>query len=396
VCKASPGYVVANQHRIPKETFEFTEEGTRAHEAAKQLLTGGKPVYDPGDMKSHVEGYRNFIINAKGKDDVTLIVESAVKVFFAPGRKGYVDVALVYVGKNGKVRRLHIIDLKYGRGVSVHAKRNPQLSSYAKGLIEDLGDVYDFSDPAMEVAITIWQPRVTGEEAERTWELTRRELEEFCTNIKDTAVDIQAEPFKQPFAPSDDTCTFCPAFSFCEARTRWLLGEVEDVIDLAPAVLDKKSELPELPAPEGLTADQLARILSMKPLFSKWLEKVQAYVVASALQHGVEYNGFKVVATKPHKKWADEDAAYKILKGRLGADVAAPRELITPAKAKELLKAKGVTRRSTMQAVEALIVQPGGNPTLAPLDDKRPVWKDTKASDEFEDESITAEDKSLL
>ena len=404
VCRASPQYVLENAHRIPEETFEFTEEGVRAHEAAKQLLTGGKPVYDDADMKTHVQGYVEFVTKARGKDHdaVELIVESAVNVFFYPGKKGYVDAALIYQTKAGKVRRIHIVDLKYGRGVSVQAEQNPQLSSYAFGLIEDLKDVYDFSDPSMEVWITIWQPRVTGEPAERTWKIDFLELTNFCSNIGKTADAIRADPCNQPFAPSEDACQFCPAYSFCDARTRWLLGEV-DVSDdnlLAPAVLDNDHPAPLkelMPAPESLTPQQLSRILKAKSLLTKWLKKVEDYVTATALQHGTKYEGFKVVASTPHRKWLDEAEAEKFLRAHLGLEIAAPRYLITPAKAEELLKAREKSvRPATLARLQEMITRPDGQPTLAPITDKRLEWHDVEVEAEFVDETLAKEDAALL
>jgi hypothetical protein len=405
VCKASPGYVLQNAHRIPVETFEFTEEGTRAHEAAKQLLTGGKPKYDAGDMRSHVEGYRDFIMKAKGKGDVTLIVESAVKVFYYPGKKGYVDVALIYVGRDGRVKRIHIIDLKYGRGVSVQALENPQLASYCFGLIKDLEDVYQFH-AGTEVLITIWQPRISDEPAERTWELTAEELSAFCGTIGDTAEQILKSPYNQPFAPSDDACQFCPAYSFCESRTLWLLGGMEEVIDveLVTPMLVLGDTLPtaapdelDLPTPASLSADQLSRIMQMKSQFTKWLAKVEDYVINTSLQHDVKYQGFKVVATNPHRKWDDEEQAERFLAAHLGKDVVAPRKLITPSKAVELMKARdrGV-RPATLLKLEEMVTRPQGQPTLAPITDPRPEWKDVKAEDEFSDVTLTDEDQSLL
>ena len=38
----------------------------------------------------------------------------------------------------------HIIDLKYGKGVSVEAEQNTQTMLYALGVIDDLGFMYEF------------------------------------------------------------------------------------------------------------------------------------------------------------------------------------------------------------------------------------------------------------
>ncbi len=400
VCTASPGYVVQNAHRIVEREQDYTQEGVVAHELGAAHLLGKPFPYDiEPDMKVHLVAYGEFVRKAKGRGDVTMMVETAVKVFYYPGKKGYVDCALIFV-KGGKVTRIHIIDLKYGRGVSVEALRNPQLSSYAFGLIKDLEDVYQFTDKT-EVAITIWQPRVQGEETERTWLLSMDELAAFCREIGATADAIRANPYRQRFAPGDDICTFCPAYEFCDARTRWLLGEVDISDDnvLAPALLDE--ELPpeaiDLPPPSSLTPSQLSRIVQAAPLLKKWLDKTEKYMALSMLQHDQHYDGFKVVASRPHRKWRDEAEAEKFLRAHLGLEVAAPRSLITPAQALELMKAreKGV-RPATLAKVQALIFQPEGQPTIAPVADKRPEWRDVRLDEEFPDGSISEEDQSLL
>lgn len=405
VCRASPGYVVRNAHRIVERVQDYTEEGVVAHElGAAHLLGKPFPSDIEPDMKSHLRAYGDFVrASGAGHKNVVMLVETPVNVFYYRGKKGYVDCALLHLNKNGRVHRVHVIDLKYGRGVSVEALRNPQLSSYAYGLIRDLADVYEFDEDA-EVVITIWQPRVQGEDTERTWETNLPTLSKFCAEIGATAQCIRANPFTQPFAPGDDTCTFCPAYEFCDARTRWLLGDLgetieAEVIDLTPTVLEQPvaAPAPELPAPSSLTPSQLSRILRLKPLFTKWFSKVEEYVAADALQNDTPYEGFKIVATMPHRKWVSEEEAEKFLRAHLSLDVAAPRKLITPAQAEELLLSRDKkVRQPTLDRLQALIYRPQGQPTLAPIEDKRQAWRDVDVSAEFPDGSITEEDQSLL
>jgi hypothetical protein len=63
----------------------------------------------------------------------------------------------------------------------------------------------------------------------------------------------------------------------------------------------------------------------------------------------------------------------------------------------ELMKARdrGV-RPATLLKLEEMVTRPQGQPTLAPITDPRPEWKDVKAEDEFSDVTLTDEDQSLL
>lgn len=51
---------------------------------------------------------------------------------------------------------LHIIDFKYGKGVRLEAKNNPQIKLYAIGALEMFGKLYDID----EVEMSIFQPRM--------------------------------------------------------------------------------------------------------------------------------------------------------------------------------------------------------------------------------------------
>ena len=53
-------------------------------------------------------------------------------------------------------RTLHIVDLKYGKGVKVYAQDNSQAQLYAVGVVNDFGYAFDFD----QVQITIVQPRL--------------------------------------------------------------------------------------------------------------------------------------------------------------------------------------------------------------------------------------------
>lgn len=50
---------------------------------------------------------------------------------------------------------LHIVDFKYGRGILVEAKDNPQMMLYALGALELFDCLYDIDT----VSMTIFQPR---------------------------------------------------------------------------------------------------------------------------------------------------------------------------------------------------------------------------------------------
>jgi hypothetical protein len=378
VCTASPGYLASVRDQLPDDVKAYTEEGTLAHEIASKLLLGqALPSKVSKDILKHVKQYAAFIHSQQPETGSDLVVEQAVQVFYNPEKDGYVDAAIIH--HDGSC--VHIIDLKFGRGVSVQADNNPQLSIYAKGLIDRLNVIYGFK-PDTIIKITIWQPRVRGEEAERTWVTDLDTLNRFTQFIGSVAADIHANPFKQTFSPNDHVCQFCAAAAICPARADNLLNGVESGTKIVTVPrFDKKQALP---APETLSREVLGQVLAHAKSLKKWLDQVETYAELKMIQHNETIPGFKVVASRPHRRWKDEADAINTLEFELGLNLEDFTEtsIITPAKVEELLKTRR-TDKKMWDAFNDLVFKPDGQPTLAPVTDKRPSLL-TSAEDEFE------------
>ena len=76
---------------------------------------------------------------------------------------------------------IHVINLKYGKGVPVSAERNPQMMLYALGAYE----AYKILYPIKRIKMTIAQPRLDNFSE---WECSLSELLEFGKYVKDRAV----------------------------------------------------------------------------------------------------------------------------------------------------------------------------------------------------------------
>ncbi len=378
VCRAAPGYCarLEAEGRLPKVEFEYTKEGTLAHELAAKVLNGqALPPDAEKDMLVHVRAYAEHVRGiAKKHPGCTLLVEHKVSVYYSE-RHGYVDAAVVVLDKDDVVVAVYVVDLKYGRGVSVKAERNPQISIYVKSLLKELAALYVIA-PKADVHLTIWQPRVQGEKTERTWKTTVAGIDSLCFWIDAVAKDIQENPDTQKFEPGDDACQFCPAASLCDARARDLLGdEVSDQVLTAPALGDHQGEQLEVhpPDPGTLTVAQLARVLSAAPALKKWLAKVEAHALAALEQGTHDVPGYKLVRGNPgHRKWRDPAAAERLLRRMFPKDVVTPPDVISPAQAEVLMKERNA-RQMMWDEFERLVVRPEGNLALAKADDERPA-----------------------
>jgi hypothetical protein len=155
-----------------------------------------------------------------------------------------------------------------------------------------------------------------------------------------------------PRSPSEKACQWCKAKATCPA----LKSYTEKVI------LSGFDEL-DSPNADTLTDQQLRLALESKKLIVSWLDSVES-LVNERLQKGEAFEGFKLVAGRSLRKWADEKDAESNLTSLLGDD-AYERKLLTPAKAEKALgKAKA-------KKIQGLIIKPEGKPTLAPESDKR-------------------------
>jgi hypothetical protein len=145
---------------LPNKSSIYADEGTAAHELAEICLTMGErasswvgkqlpdnnAVTVTQEMADYVQVYVDYVKSKKGM----VLVEQYVDFsHVAPDGFGTCD-ALV-MGND----TLHVIDLKYGKGVRVDAENNTQALLYA------IGAISNHSWMAFKtIVITIVQPRL--------------------------------------------------------------------------------------------------------------------------------------------------------------------------------------------------------------------------------------------
>jgi hypothetical protein len=89
-----------------------------------------------------------------------------------------------------------------------------------------------------------------------------------------------------------------------------------------------------------------------------------------------------VLGKRGNRAWTDEEEAAKLLRNRkLKADQMYTKKLISPAQAQKLLKP------AQYEAVERLVEQKEGSPSLAPITDKREALSFAPVANDFEDVS---------
>ena len=341
-----------------KETMAAAE-GTAAHSLAEYKLKRKlhfyckRPVseYEDAAMDQHTDDYAAYVMGIiadmeqAGSSPMVVIEERLDLSPWVPESFGTADCIVIGDGI------LHIIDLKYG-GIPVEAEGNSQLMLYALGALYKFGFLYDVKT----VAMTIYQPR--------------RE------NISTAFVEVNlllewAENFVKPkaqmaFAGEGDYlpgewCLFCRAADRCRARAEASLKVAREEFGLPPMLTDEEVEA----------------LLPRLPELVKWAQELLAYATEAAVNHGKQWDGYKVVEGRSVRKYADEEAVAKAAMENGYHDIYR-KSLIN------LTEMEGLMGKKKFQEIlGAYIIKPPGKPTLVPVSDRRPALTINNLKDEF-------------
>lgn len=339
---------------------EAAKEGTAAHALCEHKLKKAlrmrsrRPVsdYDSDEMEECSDAYVDFIMEqveaAKQhcKDPIVLVEQHLDFSSYVPDGYGTGDCIIISDG------RLHIVDFKYGMGVLVGAEDNPQMKLYALGALELYDALYDIK----EVSMTIFQPR---RENVSTWTVPVTELKDWAENVLKPKAQM-AYNGEGEYLPGE-WCTFCRAAVRCRARA-------EEKLKLAQS---------EFRLPPLLTDAEIEGILAVLPDLTRWANEITAYATDAAVNHGKEWNGFKVVEGRSVRKYRDEEKVAEAAMEAGYKDIYR-KSLITLTEMEKLMgKAK------FEEVLGGLIYKPPGRPTLVPDTDKRPAMNVTNAINEF-------------
>ena len=339
---------------------EAAREGTAEHALCEHKLKRAlhmrsrRPVsdYDSDEMEECTDAYVDFVMEqyetAKQvcEDPVILIEQRLDFSCYVPDGFGTGDCLII------SDDRLHIIDFKYGMGVLVEAEDNPQMKLYALGALA----VYDALYDIREVSMTIFQPR---RENVSTWTIPVEDLKAWAENeLKPRAK--MAYDGEGEYLPGE-WCTFCRAAVRCRARA-------EEKLKLAQT---------EFRMPPLLTDAEIEDILAVLPDLTKWANEITAYALDTALNHGKEWNGFKVVQGRSVRKYRDEAAVAEAAKEAGYKDIY--RQSLIPLT--EMQRLMGKDRFE--EILGGLITKAPGRPTLVPKSDRRPAMNVSNAINEF-------------
>lgn len=351
------------ESEFPGGSSSAAEEGTAAHELCEHKLKKAlrrrskRPVsdYDSDEMQEYTDSYVDYVLEqlevAKQtcKDPMVLIEQKVDFSEYVPDGYGTADCIIV------SDNTLQIIDFKYGLGVLVDAEQNTQLMCYSIGALNLFDSLYDIK----EVTMHIFQPR---RENVQNWTIPVDELKAWAENeLKPKAqMALNGEGEYHP----GEWCQFCKAAVRCRARAEEKLRLARQEFKMPPLLADSEIE----------------EVLTILPDLTKWADGILAYATDAAVNHGKEWNGFKVVEGRSVRKYKDEELVAQAAKDHGYTDIYR-QSLITMTEMQKLMGKKQFD-----QILGDLIVKPQGKPNLVPVTDKRPAMNVTNANNEFKQE----------
>lgn len=329
---------------------EAAAEGTAAHalcehklkRALRQRSKKPSSPYDSDEMDEYTDGYVSFVLETLAEarqeygDPIILIEQRLDFSKYVPDGFGTGDCIIIADHK------LHVIDFKYGQGVLVESENNPQMMLYALGALEVFDSLYDIE----EVSMTIYQPR---RENISTWSIAVLELKDWAENMLAPKASLAFEG-KGDYC-SGSWCTFCKARTKCRARA-------EAKLQLAQY---------EFKQPHLLSDTEIEDILGKLGDLTKWANEIIAYAQDSALNHGKEWRGFKVVEGRSNRKYSDDEAVIEAAQSAGYKDIF--RKTLIPITEMEKLMGKS----NFSKILGKYVYKPPGKPTLVPASDKRPA-----------------------
>jgi hypothetical protein len=341
---------------------EAAAEGTAAHALCEHKLKrvlkmrSKKPVsrFDCDEMDAYTDDYVSFVMETLAvakqqcKDPIVLIEQHLDFSCYVPEGFGTGDAIIVGDGI------LNVIDFKYGLGMLVDARDNPQMKLYALGALELFSNLYDID----EVSMTIYQPR---RENVSTCTISVTDLKEWAEEV---LMPTAALAFKGEgeYVPGE-WCHFCKAAVKCRARA-------EAKLKLAAY---------EFALPPLLSDDEIEEILSKLDDLSKWAGDILTYAADSAINHGKQWVGYKIVEGRSVRKYTDDSAVANAAKAAGYTDIY-KQSLITLT---EMEKLMGKTQFNEL--LGGLIQKPPGKLTLVPDTDKRQAISISNVHDDFKE-----------
>ena len=362
---ACPGSVrlieaLIRNNNVPKESkpSSYALHGTRLHNYVHNVALKGTHILndlDPVDKGLVIECLDYIDMLVKGLGHTNYSLQSEVRVSLErwglPEIWGTADKVLI----DGRNLHVDIVDWKFGSGVLVNAKENPQLMAYAAGAI-------GWPTPYNTITLHVFQPAI---DHVSSFNMFTEELYEWVHGT--LAVGIGKCMSKDPaINPGVEQCRWCEAANHCDTRFTYVQNMAQELF-LAQKML-----------PDKITPESIAMLIKSAPLVESAIKQFKLFA-SQEIQHGRDIPGYKLVSGRSNRKWKDEKDTIDWLANNTEIEEIFISKLVSPAQAEKLAK---FLKKS--DDFKGLWDKKDGKPTLVSEKDPRPALSSqSKAIDVF-------------
>ena len=312
-----------------KLRHHFGQIGIEEYEREYEIIKS-TPYYNE-DFEANVDNYVLYVRSQIGEGDTPLFEQRVDFSDWVPDGFGTADVVIL------SKHAIRVIDLKFGKGIPVHAQDNPQLRLYALGAYSKFKEEYP---DIREVSYTIHQPRLDSISTDGT---SIAKLVDWANYfVKPKAK--KAWGGAGEFLPGE-WCGFCRAKAQCRARS------------------DYNTELAkqDFKNPRLLSEEEVSEVLVKAQNLRTWCNDVEEFALNRAVEQSIVPPGFKLSTTVTHRKITDSALAATVLveKG-MSPDAIWEQPKLKSIAALEKLSAKG----QVVSWLGELVQRPEGVPKL--------------------------------
>jgi hypothetical protein len=393
-----PGSIVLNARlpKVKKRSTAAQREGTAAHKVAEDALNGVRQPDEWTDRMVRIdsEGMEGEFVTEEMTEGVQIYLDTIAsreepgterfverKLSLAPldptdpmlaENRGTGDCVIV----NRRLRKLTIVDLKFGKGVMVKGD-SPQLKDYALMALVSIGMDGGWS----EVETIVVQPRAQGN-SEKVKPVSFEPMDLLGSFVGELAGAMESA--LDPNAPLriGSHCKWCDAKDVCPAQRDVNFNIARDAFARSPILSASSAALPPsglligtvdhprpqappgvsvLPSVLSFDPGELATILDRINLYYDAFTAAVKHRVAQLIQAGVTVPGWVMESRTGNRRWIDEKTAIDVLHREGGVkmtDIYTDPKLRSPAQIEKKLV------KDRKHVLDALVECPAGEPTL--------------------------------
>lgn len=347
------------EEHIPNVSSPYAEEGTLAHELSEIELKKYFKLIDLDEYKARLQVIED---NDLYSDDMPEFVDTYVtycieQVVYYKSICKSVEISIeekidltAYIpegfGANDFViiadGFIEVIDLKYGRGVSVSAINNSQLKLYGLGSVFKHRLSYNMKD----IKLTVVQPRTYSISS---FVIDVHELEEWANTEVVSKAKIAFEGGGE--LKSGEWCKFCRFKPKCRA-----------IYDDNQKLMEK-----DFSDPDELTEEEIKSVFEKADQIISWVNSVNAYVLDKLLKKE-KFEGYKLVKGRSVRKFNNTEKVSNNLKdmGFTEDDFMSQPKLLGITAIEKLVGKKGFEK-----GFNDFVSKTEPKPSIAPISDLR-------------------------